>query len=345
VDLESSLSESSGLLFLNHKLITHNDSQGEAALFELDSLTGQFDRKVTIGNASNIDWEDIAADQDYIYIGDFGNNAGNRSELKIYRISQLDYWSASNDTVFADTIRFNYLSQTDFSSYPNATNFDCEAMTIINDSIYLFSKNWLNQKTYVYVLSKNIGNYSLPIRDSISVQGLITGADFNTYSNRLVLTGNTPFSPFIVEIDWDNTLPLSQLSRNRYSVSVLGSIQVEAISTISENRYYLTAEAFSGNPANLMLMEGRNGSLFVENILFEWATIFPNPVEGNLHLQFRSILPEVKIILSNLLGEVVFQEDYSNTNRIQIGAPAIKGTYILSILSNAGIQKEKIIVE
>ena len=46
--LQDSLKETSGLILLNDRLITHNDSAGEAALFEIDSVSGGILRKVII---------------------------------------------------------------------------------------------------------------------------------------------------------------------------------------------------------------------------------------------------------------------------------------------------------
>ena len=81
--LPGSLNESSGAIFFNNRLITHNDSGGEAKLYELDTISGIIEREVTILNATNVDWEDITQDETSIYIGDFGNNNGNRTDLKI----------------------------------------------------------------------------------------------------------------------------------------------------------------------------------------------------------------------------------------------------------------------
>ena len=89
--LPANLSESSGAIFFNNKLITHNDSRGENKLFELDTITEQVTRTVAISNATNIDWEDITQDDTSIYIGDIGNNSGNRTDLKIYKISKTDF--------------------------------------------------------------------------------------------------------------------------------------------------------------------------------------------------------------------------------------------------------------
>ena len=63
--LQDSIQESSGLIYLNQKLITHNDSGGESALYELDSISGNVTRRVIIKNATNTDWEDICYDSNY----------------------------------------------------------------------------------------------------------------------------------------------------------------------------------------------------------------------------------------------------------------------------------------
>ena len=71
--LDIAVNETSGLLYLNNTLITHNDSATTNQLFDIDTSTGAITRTVTITNASNTDWEDLTHDGTYIYIGDFGN--------------------------------------------------------------------------------------------------------------------------------------------------------------------------------------------------------------------------------------------------------------------------------
>ena len=122
--LPNSVIETSGLIFLNDKLITHNDSGNEPALFELDTVSGEITRKVIVRNATNVDWEDICFDDAYIYIGDIGNNSGSRTDLKIYRVSIDNYFETANDTVSADTIHFNYGGQFDFTPGSNQTNYE-----------------------------------------------------------------------------------------------------------------------------------------------------------------------------------------------------------------------------
>ena len=73
-ELPEVVKETSGLLFIDGKIITHNDSGDDANLYELDSLSGNLQRTINITNATNINWEDITEDENHLYIGDFGNN-------------------------------------------------------------------------------------------------------------------------------------------------------------------------------------------------------------------------------------------------------------------------------
>ena len=122
ISLDATVNETSGLLYINNTLITHNDSANTNQLFDIDTTTGNVTRTVTITNATNVDWEDLTKDDTYIYIGDFGNYEGDRTDLKVYRIAISDY--LNNSSVTADVINFSYADQTDFTTSPFATNFD-----------------------------------------------------------------------------------------------------------------------------------------------------------------------------------------------------------------------------
>ena len=53
--LQNSIEETSGLINLDGRLITHNDSGSQPILYELDSVSGNVTRSVTIKNATNTD--------------------------------------------------------------------------------------------------------------------------------------------------------------------------------------------------------------------------------------------------------------------------------------------------
>ena len=84
--LPSEVKETSGLIFLNGKIITHNDSGDDPNLYEVDTISGTISRIINITNATHIDWEDISQDNTHIYVADIGNNNGDRDNLIIYKI-------------------------------------------------------------------------------------------------------------------------------------------------------------------------------------------------------------------------------------------------------------------
>lgn len=132
------LKETSGLVFYDNRLITHNDSGNLPNLYEIDSISGNITRTVSISNASNVDWEDIAQDEDYLYIADIGNNNGTRTDLKIYRVLKTDY--ENSNSVEADIINYSYADQDDFTHNPNNTNWDAESLVVWEDKLYIFKK-------------------------------------------------------------------------------------------------------------------------------------------------------------------------------------------------------------
>ncbi len=149
--LPSAIPESSGVVWSNGKLWTHNDSGNPATFFSVDTTTGAVLQKVYVDNYSNTDWEDITADSLYIYLGDCGNNNGNRTDLKILKIAKSDIGSAAIVHLNAQAISFSYTDQTSFAS--NAlNNFDCEAVMSMGDYLYLFTKDRGDAKTRVYQL-------------------------------------------------------------------------------------------------------------------------------------------------------------------------------------------------
>ncbi len=243
--------ETSGIILLNDRIITHNDSGGGPLLFELDTLTGKVLRTVKVVNAGNHDWEDISQDEKYIYVGDIGNNNGNRKDLAIYRISKKDYLQSENNTVYADKIKFRYSDQTDFIPRRFSSNYDAEALIATEDSLYLFSKNWVNMKTYRYALPKTPGDYSLQIRDSLDVEGLITGAVYDFESHRILLSGYTLSSNFVVSIKKFKDRHKQPLKFKKYFLALNGSHQTEGICLDGHSGFFLSGEKTRTHPATL----------------------------------------------------------------------------------------------
>lgn len=306
--------ETSGLIFLNGKIITHNDSDGGNFLFEIDSLSGDIIRTITIENASNTDWEDISIDDEFIYIGDIGNNYGNRTDLGVYRISISDFTSSEN--VSAEQITFHYADQIDFTPAPEETGFDAEAMTVIGDSIFVFTKNWIAETTVIYGFPKAIGDYDVMPIATIDSQGLITGATYNSSADVIILIGYSALlSPFIVAIsDFTNDDFSNTLITKTALPSPLGyGSQVEGITWISSNRYFISREFFQTTIAGVPLVY--ESAMFVMNYnqpipinvkeVFISIRLFPNPAIDTLNVEINEELVSRHFVILGADGKEV----------------------------------------
>lgn len=140
-------------------------------------------------NYPNTDWEDITADATYIYIGDTGNNDGDRTDLKILRIKKSDLATGTATiSVTADAISFSYADQSDLSSNSNI-NFDCEAMMSVGDSLYLFTKDREDLQTRCYQLPKTPGTFAVSPVAAFNTRGKVTDAAYDPAIGTLALLG------------------------------------------------------------------------------------------------------------------------------------------------------------
>lgn len=161
--LPAQLAEASGMhIATPDSLWWHNDSGGRSSLY-LTNGQGQLLAEVPVPHAVNNDWEDLSTDpQGRLYIGDFGNNANRRRDLRIYIFDP-----AASST---DSILFSYPDQTAFPPPPHQAAYDMEAFFWWNDTLHLFSKNRLvtgNYLTRHYTLPAAPGQYVATLVDSL----------------------------------------------------------------------------------------------------------------------------------------------------------------------------------
>jgi hypothetical protein len=202
-NLPVEVNESSGLIFWDGFLWTHNDGGGKEAIYGIDTMTGKIERTVFLKGAKNFDWEDIAKDDGYIYVGDFGNNSGTRRGFFVYKIAKGGVTSDKNEVfVQAQQIGFTYADQESFKKQQHAHNYDCEAFFAFEDQLYLFTKNWADQKTRLYKMPKKLGMYHLQPEATFDAGGLVTGADISPEGDRVALIGYIDFVPFMWLL-WD----------------------------------------------------------------------------------------------------------------------------------------------
>ena len=132
---------------IRDRLYTFNDGGNPNLVFEIDENSGKILNKLQ-ANFPNKDWEAITNDGENLYIGDFGNNAGNRKDLAIYKIE---------NSTNSYKIQFNYQNQKNFKTNYLNHDFDCEAMIFLDNKIHIFSKEWS---------SKNISHYIINFQNS-----------------------------------------------------------------------------------------------------------------------------------------------------------------------------------
>ncbi len=149
------------------------------------------DGGIFIGNAINIDWEEMAVDNDdNLYICDTGNNFNTRKDLAIYVVKDPIPYATGNTTAYK-TINFYYPEQKAFPAVPN--NFDCEAVFWANDNLYLLTKHRADTQTHLYRFDSldQLKINPLTRIGTFEIGGMVTAADASIDGTKLaVLTYN-----------------------------------------------------------------------------------------------------------------------------------------------------------
>jgi len=241
-ELSNKLEENSGLMFYRNMLWTLEDKGSKPKIFSIKQKNGKIKQKIELINSKNMDWEDLAQDEKNIYIGDFGNNDGNKSILKVYKVAKSSIPWKGDFVVDSDLIEFSYPDQHDYRAAFRATNFDCEAFLCKGDSLYLFTKNWNDKKTNVYSVPKVKGTYIAKLSGSFNVNGLITGADISSDQTKLILCGineSLPFIWYLTDFDENNFF-----SGYRIKLNLVGlyGVQTEGICFENNDTLYLSNE-------------------------------------------------------------------------------------------------------
>ncbi|MEZ4991506.1 MAG: hypothetical protein R2824_13885 [Saprospiraceae bacterium] len=246
--LPPALTEVSGLYYAGtDSLWWHNDGGDQPALYLTDGA-GNLKRTVRLPALHNQDWEDITADdQGRIYIGEFGNNANRRKDLRIYRYDPGDG--------ALDSISFVYPDQHEFPPPPARANYDMEAFFWFNDSLHLFSKNRLQQGNYQtrhYTLPASPGTYTAQLRDSLFLRKrVITGAAISPDRKKVALIGYNykrclgfiPTSAASIFLFTDFTgSDFLRGTMKRKSLSCIVATQYEAVDFIDNSKVYVASE-------------------------------------------------------------------------------------------------------
>ncbi|MGH7273003.1 MAG: hypothetical protein ACREIQ_00900 [Nitrospiria bacterium] len=185
---------------------THNDSGDLPRLFAVRA-NGQFVAQVGVKGAENIDWEDIANDdQGHLYICDIGNNMNRRSELTIYVIDEPNPFTQTSARLI-QRVDYRYPDQSRFPDLEKF-NFDAEACFWGNGSLYILTKHRSDPHTKLYRLNlfSRESPQTLTLIAEYDIGGMVTGADLSPDSRRLAVLTYKKIHLFDKPNDHDNYL-------------------------------------------------------------------------------------------------------------------------------------------
>ena len=138
----------------------HNDSGGGARLFAIDSsgqviipdfMTDRFrvGRESVIDGpplwpgtqillSENVDWEDIALADGYLFIGDMGNNSNARRDLGVYVVEEPNPRAVPSTR----SLRFLPVEYPEQEFFPGRRwHFDSEALFVFEEKLYFLTKH------------------------------------------------------------------------------------------------------------------------------------------------------------------------------------------------------------
>lgn len=238
--LDDKIKETSGLSIFNGKLYTFNDSGNDPELFELDDTTGSIKNILKI-NAKNKDWEALANDGKNFYVGDFGNNAGTRRDLEIYKLPFGNHES-KNDSIAK--ISFYYPDQTEFIPKYTDNDYDAEAMIYLNGKLHIFTKEWASKSTSHYIVDPEVtGKQGALKTEAYKTNFVVTDAAY--FDKKLYLVGYTKKTEVFMDI-FTETEPgifFKEKPRHYYLGSALAVGQIEGIA-VDERGIYISGEKF-----------------------------------------------------------------------------------------------------
>ncbi|MGA9347955.1 MAG: metallophosphoesterase [Anaerolineae bacterium] len=174
-------------------LWVHNDSGDLARIYAL-SIQGKHLGVYNLLGASATDWEDMAIGpgpvegQNYIYVGDTGDNARRRSSVTVYRVAE-PLVSATQNPVTVNLDNVDALPM----RYPGPAVYDCETLLVDPASGDLFLVTKDREGEGVARVFRNPAPHTpgvmviLELVDSIPLPSQVTGGDVSPSGDAVLL--------------------------------------------------------------------------------------------------------------------------------------------------------------
>ncbi len=343
--LPSVVNESSGVDFNgNASFWTHNDGYGDNRLYKV-SNAGALTQTITINGATNYDWEDLTHDasRTNMFIGDFGNNNCNRTNLCVYKIP---YPHSGITSANAEVIRFSYPDQ---HSFPSAwMNFDVESFVHLNGRLFLFTKTDGSAVGYtkMYSVPDVAGTYVATLVDSFYTNDRTTAADISPDGSSLILMSNSHLHLF------RNFSGTDFFHGTHTQINISGSwTQKEGVTFFSNNEIYMTDEdngsgnfLYYLNLSNYIPSATTTAVNEIENIN---ALVYPNPATEQLHFDLNNKFHSVKVQLFDITGKMVSNSTFENVQQVVVAIDKFSpGIYFYRLISDEKLIKtERVVIQ
>jgi len=178
----------------NADVLWVNNDSGDSARIYTMSIQGRHLGVYNLVGAGAVDWEDIAIGpgpvegQDYVYAGDIGDNARQRSSVTVYRVAEPTV-TTTQDPVTVDLDEVDALPM----QYPGPAVYDCEALLVdpVSGDLFLVTKDRAGENmAHVF---RNPAPHTpdvmvtLELVDSIPIPSQVTGGDVSPSGDGVLL--------------------------------------------------------------------------------------------------------------------------------------------------------------
>ena len=256
--LPKSLKEISGIVAVANNIWAISDKP-TPLIFRLNEK-GKVVQEARLKQISVSDVEAITSDGSHLYIGDIGDNDGDRLERKIIKVKLSAIKQGSAAEVDGEVINFSFAGD-EIAARKKENNYVCEAMLYFKDSLYLITKRRADDYAALFVLPNTPGKYTARLIGRYKTDGLVTDAAINPAGNEVALTGyeDGHKKPFV--------LLFSNFASNNFFSGTMKRYplkggkkdwQVEGITYKNNNYLYLSCEDTKDVPATLYGIEKKN---------------------------------------------------------------------------------------
>lgn len=207
--------ESSGLVAsrrFDDVFWTHNDAHNPASLFAVREH-GKLIREYSVPASSNIDWEDIAWDEEgNLYIFDNASLKDSQKRNFVYVFPEPDPF---RDQEIKQVRRV-------VVKYPDGA-YDCEAIFVWDGSLFLVTKPWDGSLPRIYRYSDLGNDGTATYVGTVPVYTMVTGADISDDGRRVALCS------YVAVMIFDSGDSPAEKLQSEPLMSKLNAGQVEAI--------------------------------------------------------------------------------------------------------------------